>query len=322
MAVIDACIASVRSQDCNFAFEILVHDDASTDGSADYIRQRHPDVRLIAGEDNVGFCIANNRMVQAAGGTFLLLLNNDAELFPDALRTLHEAASQDTKPAMLSLPQYDAQSGALIDIGCRFDPFLNAIPRLHATDGATAAISGACMWMPRSLWDELGGFPDWFGSLAEDSLLCCLARLYGYRVEALGTSGFRHWVGQSLGGGKIVDRRLRTAATRRAKSERNKNYVMALTYPGPMLAAILPIHALLLLCEGATLALIKRDRSIFTSIYLASLAALWQRRRQLAQERKAIQARRRIDTRQFCAAFDKMPHKLSLLLRFGWPEIR
>lgn len=322
IGIIDAAIASVRAQDCGFTVEIIVHDDASTDGSAAHIRERHPDVQLIESTGNVGFCTSNNRMAHAARGSFLLLLNNDAELFPDALRILHEAARRTDVPAMLTLPQYDAETGVLIDIGCRFDPFLNPIPRLCVSDGEPAMISGACMWVPRALWFELGGFPDWFESLAEDSFLSTVARLYGYRIEALGSSGFRHWVGKSLGGGKVTAQRLSTTASRRAKSERNKNYVIALTYPAPMLAMILPLHALLLLCEGAVLALIKRDPKLFGAIYLASLTALWARRRQLRQERRAIQLRRRIGIRQFCAAFDKMPYKLSLLLRFGLPEIR
>ena len=45
--LIDACIASVRTQDCAAAVEIIVHDDASQDGSAAHIRTRHPDVTLI-----------------------------------------------------------------------------------------------------------------------------------------------------------------------------------------------------------------------------------------------------------------------------------
>ena len=83
--LIDACIDSVRAQDCGVAVEIIVHDDASTDDSAAHIAARHPDVRLIESRENVGFCIANNRMAAAAKGDYLLLLNNDATLLPDAL---------------------------------------------------------------------------------------------------------------------------------------------------------------------------------------------------------------------------------------------
>ena len=208
MALIDACIQSVLEQDCNFDVEIIVHDDASTDGSAQYIRARYPQVKLIASTENVGFCISNNRMVDIAEGEYILLLNNDAALFPDALRTLHDAATGLAQPAILGLPQYDAGTGELIDIGSRFDMFLNPIPNLDPARNEVGMIIGACLWLPRGLWNELGGFPDWFGSLAEDMLLCCLARLYGYKVVALPDSGFSHWVGQSLGGGKVTGKQV------------------------------------------------------------------------------------------------------------------
>jgi GT2 family glycosyltransferase len=321
IGLIDACIQSVLAQDCGFSVEIIVHDDASSDGSAEYIRQHYPNVVLIANTVNVGFCISNNRMVNIARGEYILLLNNDAELFPDALRTLHEAAIAIARPAVLGLPQYDASTNQLIDIGSIFDPFLNPIPNLDPSRRDVGMIIGACLWLPRILWDELGGFPEWFGSLAEDMYVSCLARLYGYPVMALPQSGFRHWVGKSLGGGKVVGNRLSTKASRRKLSERNKNYVMVLCYPAPLLQLILPLHAIVLLIEGVTLALIKRDRSLFSSIYLASLRALWTQRSQLCTERKKIQTKRNIGYKLFLSVFQIMPYKLAMLVKHGVPKI-
>src|SRR5690348_5922794 len=80
---LEACIESVLEQDTDLLIEIIVHDDASTDTSIELLRKKYPDVRFIVGEENVGFCISNNRMVDAAEGEYLLLLNNDATLYPD-----------------------------------------------------------------------------------------------------------------------------------------------------------------------------------------------------------------------------------------------
>ena len=99
MGLIDACIDSVRTQDCGFTVEIIVHDDASTDDLAAHIAARHPDVRLIASRENVGFCVSNNRMAAAAQGEYLLLLNNDATLHPGALATLMQEALRLRQPA-------------------------------------------------------------------------------------------------------------------------------------------------------------------------------------------------------------------------------
>ncbi|MES2536571.1 MAG: glycosyltransferase [Pseudomonadota bacterium] len=322
MALIDDCIRSVLQQDCRFAFEIIIHDDASDDGSARYIREHYPDIVLIDSADNAGFCIANNRMAKLARGKYLLLLNNDAALFPDALRILHEAAEASAVPTILGLPQYDAATGALIDIGSVLDPFLNPIPNLDRGLKDVGMVIGACLWLPRTLWNELGGFPEWFGSLAEDMYLCCLARLWGYRVEALPQSGYRHWAGLSFGGGKVVANRLTTSVRRRALSERNKTFVMMLTYPAPLLQVLLPLHLAILGLEGIVLALMKRDGRLWRDIYFACFRAVWRQWTHVLRLRRQAQRRRRASVRAFIAPFRFYPHKLLLLVRHGIPAVR
>ena len=201
-SIIAGCIESVLAQDCDFPIEILVHDDASTDESAELVVHDYPSVRLIRSNSNVGFCVANNRMVAEARGTYILLLNNDAELYPDALRVLLDEAKAVGKPTILSLPQHDYLTGNLIDRGCLLDPFFNPVPNLDPQRREVAMVIGACFWLPKTLWEELGGFPEWFGSIGEDLYLCCRARLACYPVRALGVSGYRHCVGRSFGGGK------------------------------------------------------------------------------------------------------------------------
>lgn len=321
--VIDACLRSVLNQDCGFAVEIIVHDDASTDGSPSCVRERFSDVILIESAQNVGFCVANNRMVQAATGEYVLLLNNDAELFPDALRKLHEAAVAIERPAILGLPQHDAQTGELIDIGSVFDPFLNPIPNLDRSRSDVGMIIGACLWLPRTLWLELGGFPEWFGSMAEDMYLSCAARLRGYPVRALPDSGFRHWVGKSFGGGKVIDdKKLVTSCKRRALSERNKSYVMALTYPAPAFQLVFPLHLLLLLAEGALLSLAKRHGRLWRQIYSPCFGALWRKKALLLTLRRELQTERRMNCFDFFKVFTLLPHKLRMLFRYGLPEVR
>lgn len=323
MQVIDDCVRSVLAQEGGIAVEILVHDDASGDGSAAHIRARYPDVKLLESSSNVGFCVANNRMVAEARGKYLLLLNNDAALEPDALASLLAEADRLGRPAILGLPQYDAASGELIDIGSLFDPFLNPVPNLDAQLNDVGMIIGACLWLPRTLWDELGGFPEWFHTLAEDMWLCARARLAGYPVRAIGTSGFRHRVGHSLGGGKVTaDKRLVTSRRRRALSERNKSFVMAVTYPSPLFQVLFPLHLVLLVLEGAVLALAKRDLQLLRGIYLACLRSLWQERTRLIRLRHEIQAGRVVGLRPFWSAFQMAPYKLQMLLRHGMPHLK
>jgi len=322
MAMIDDCLHSVLEQAGRIPVEILVHDDASTDGSAAYIRDHYPDVKLIESLENAGFCVANNRMVAESKGTYLLLLNNDATLYPDALQTLLSEAERLDRPAILGLPQYDAASGNLVDIGSLFDPFLNPTPNLNPSRGEVGMVIGACLWIPKTLWDELGGFPEWFGSIAEDMYLCCRARLAGYAVRALPGSGYRHWQGKSFGGNRVTENRLSTTFWRRALSERNKSFVMVLTYPAPVFHCMFPLHLALLLTEGVVLAFLKCQWALFRDIYLASLKALWQKRKSLRLLRRELQAQRNIGRWRFFSVFRWLPHKLRLLLKHGVPQIR
>lgn len=318
--LIDACIASVRAQTLADV-EIIVHDDASTDGSTEHICTHYPDVRLIESPDNVGFCVANNRMAAIARGRYLLLLNNDAALLPDALETLRAEAERLARPAILSLPQYDADSGELLDIGSCLDPFYNPVPNCDPVRNDVAMVMGACLWIDKALWDELGGFPEWFGSIGEDLYLCCRARLAGYPVRALAVSGYRHRVGQSFGGGKVTEGLLRSTFRRRALSERNKTFVMAIAYPAPFMQLMLPLHLLLLLLEGVALSLLKLDGRYLREIYLPVFGALVRRRREWSAMRRVVQQERRVAGADFYGVFDWVPYKVRMVIRHGLPRV-
>lgn len=322
VGVLSECIESVLTQDFKAPLEIIVHDDASTDGSSIYIRDHFPEVRLIESANNVGFCISNNRMAEAARGEFLLLLNNDAMLMSGALQTLFDHAAEMAQPAILTLPQYNAATGQLIDAGSFLDPFLNPIPNRHLSNQEVGMAIGACLWIPKNLWETLGGFPEWFGSIGEDLYLCCLARLWGIPVCALGTSGFRHIVGNSLGGGKISQGRLSTTRQRRALSERNKSYVMILTFPTPLVWFIFPLHLLLLMLEGAAITIAKNDITIWQIIYAPVIPALWRIRNKLLSRRRNIQNRRRIGLMKWLTVFTMVHHKLTMLIKYGLPEVK
>lgn len=316
-----ACIDSVLQQEFDQSVEIIVHDDASTDGSVDLLKGRYPQVRLMASNQNVGFCTSNNRMAAEAHGRYLLLLNNDAALRPQALATLYKYASSSGFPGVLSLAQYDAANGRLLDIGSRIDPFLNPVPNRDPSRLDVAMVMGACLWIPKNLWNKLGGFPEWYGSIAEDMYICLGAWNAGYAVRALANSGYEHWVGRSLGGGAVRGSKLRTTIRRRALSERNKTFTMIICYPTPLLLTVLPAHLILLAVEGLVLTILKGEARIWHQIYLESFRALWRQRARLLTERRCVKRRRKISLRDFLALFIPWPYKLMMFIRYGLPSL-
>ncbi len=324
LGVIEECLTSVLDQDIkDCSVEIIVYDDASTDDSTSCIRRSYQQVILIEGGENVGFCIANNRMVDKAKGEYILLLNNDAALFPDALKTLMAESRRLGKSAILGLPQYNAETGQLLDRGSLFDPFLNPVPNLDPERRDVGMIMGACLWLPKTLWVELGGFPVWFGSIAEDMYLCCLARLAGYQVRALAVSGYRHRVGWSFGGGKIkIGKHLETTVRRRSLSERNKTYLMYITYPSLVFHVFFVFHLSALILEGVLLSILRLDFVALKKIYINVLLSVWKNRHVLGQNRSLVQRCRKINVHQFFSVFIAAPYKLRMLLRYGLPKLR
>jgi GT2 family glycosyltransferase len=316
------CIDSVLAQDIAGAIEIIVHDDASTDESVAWLLAHYPRVTVLASDTNVGFCIGNNRMADAATAPFLLLLNNDAALFPDAIGILLDASRTAADGSILTLPQYDWQDGTLIDRGCLLDPFYNPLPSLREGDRDVAMTIGACLWIALDTWQTLGGLPEWMESLGEDLYLCCAARLRGGRVIALGRSGYRHWQGKTFGGNRVTGNRLTTTLKRRRLSERNKTFAMVTCTPTVGAWLLVGLHLLLLLVEGFVLALLRRDRRLFHEIYLNVPRELWARRALLMSLRRDNLTTRKSSTWDYLRVFRPVPRKLAMLFRYGLPRVR
>jgi GT2 family glycosyltransferase len=321
-ALLPDCIDSVLAQDSGAAIEVLVHDDASRDGSVALLRARYPYVHVLASDENVGFCIGNNRMVEAANGEFVLLLNNDAVLQPDAIRQLLADAERHASPAILTLPQYDWATGELVDRGCLLDPFCNPIPNLDATRIDVAYVIGACLWCPREAWHALGGFPEWMESLAEDLYMCGVARLRGMSVRVLSTSGYRHRQGATFGGNRAGTDGLQTTVKRRRLSERNKTRALFILTPGLAMWPLLAAHLVALAVEGLVLSLVRRDATLWREVYGPAIVTPFREASLLATLRREVQATRAISVAQWFSVVRWQLRKVALLARFGVPSVR
>lgn len=322
MALLKDCLESVLTQQGALSIEIIVHDDASSDESIALLREKYPQVEVLASTQNVGFCISNNRMASHARGEYILLLNNDAALFPDALSTLLEAARKQMPAGILTLPQYDWTSGALVDRGCLLDPFYNPVPNLDQKRTNVAMTIGACLFLRRSVWNELGGFPEWFESIGEDLYLCCLARLQGASVQVTPSSGYQHRQGVSFGGNRASSDGLQTTFRRRRLSERNKTSVMVICTPTRLVWLLLTLHIISLVVEGITMTLLRRSPRIWREIYKPALKHVFFGMGDLRVRRQQVQAHCRIKLGVYLLSFAALPQKLRLLRRHGLPTIR
>ncbi|MGM0589014.1 MAG: glycosyltransferase family 2 protein [Bacteroidota bacterium] len=196
------------------SFEIIIADNASTDGSADWIRQEYPNVQIASLDQNYGYCGGNNRAAQQAHGKWLIFLNNDVRVEPDWLTPLesfiqgHPQAGA-LQPKMRSDQQPDhfeyagAAGGYLDHYGypfCRGRLFDTTEPDTGQYDDPSPIFwaSGAALAIRKDLFQELGGFVEDFEFHMEEIDLCWRLWRNGYQVWYVPESVVYH-----LGGGSL-----------------------------------------------------------------------------------------------------------------------
>lgn len=213
---LDRCLESLPKDS-----EVIVVDNASTDGSAEFVAERFPSVRLIRLDRNIGFGAALNRAAAEATGTYLLLLNPDAEATPRALERLTAfldehitcgaaagrllSMTEDWQKSVNvhRLPTYGTVAAELLLFKYVWpsNPLTRRADAADVTDQSSQAIeqpAAACLMVRRRTFDQVGGMderfvPVWF----EDVDLCRRILEAGWTIFFVPTANFRH-VGGSL----------------------------------------------------------------------------------------------------------------------------
>lgn len=119
------CLKSLFTSHQGTRFEVIVVDNASTDGTADMVASEFPEVNLIRNSENRGFAAASNQAAAQATGSYLLFLNNDTEVPPLTLRRLLNHAAANPAGGMFG-PRLREPNGA-IQISYRRRPTIAAL---------------------------------------------------------------------------------------------------------------------------------------------------------------------------------------------------
>jgi len=188
-AYIDKCLDSLR-EGGQLGYEVIVVDNASGDGSAEHVAARHPQVRLIRTETNLGFGAGNNLGARWARGEYLAFLNPDTEAGPGWLEALIAALQQDAEAGLATALVLLMDKRDRVNT-CGNDMHLTGLTLCRGMgahrDGFSktvevGAVSGAAFAIRRDLFEALGGFDESFFLYVEDSDLSLRARLAGYRL--------------------------------------------------------------------------------------------------------------------------------------------
>jgi hypothetical protein len=197
------CLRSVVAETRAVPYEIIVVDNASTDGSAAAIAAAFPDVTLIALNENIGFARGTNLAAEHARAPHLLLLNPDTIVLDEAIYRLWSFALS-TSYAGIWGSQTFRLDGTLDPTSCfrrmtMWGQFCQAtglsslLPRSRIFNSEiyggwkrdhmrhVDVIAGCYLMITRSLWQQLRGFDPLFFMYGEEQDLCLRARLYGAR---------------------------------------------------------------------------------------------------------------------------------------------
>jgi GT2 family glycosyltransferase len=181
--------------------EIVVIDNASTDSTPAYVRERWPDVRLIASETNLGFARANNLGIRNTRGDLVLLLNPDTIVSAAAVDRLVSIIDSRPDVAIVGPRVVDGSGRAELSFGAMISPWAEFRQKLlvrgndrgqplitRLVDRMTRRprhvdwVSGACLLIRRTDLDAVGGFDARFFMYAEDVDLCAAVRARGRSV--------------------------------------------------------------------------------------------------------------------------------------------
>jgi len=99
--ILQDCLESVYAQTRGVSFEVIVVDNASSDGSVEMVRSQLQQVTLVANRDNRGFAAANNQGMQIARGRYILLLNSDTVVLDGAIQKVVAFADQHPEAAVV-----------------------------------------------------------------------------------------------------------------------------------------------------------------------------------------------------------------------------
>ncbi|MCX8043091.1 MAG: glycosyltransferase family 2 protein [Desulfobacterota bacterium] len=252
---IRAALISLRAS--TLPVHVIVVDNASTDMTCSIVKDQFPEASLLPLPRNLGFGVANNYGIHYAlrhGAQYVLLLNQDATVFPDTIQHLVTVLEAYPDIGIVS-PLHKAGSTSHLEplffdfIRGRADLISDA---LHGTlrDAYDIDFVNAAIWLVRrSVFEQVGGFDPIFFMYGEDNDYCARTLFHGFRICIVPTAWACHSGGSIPGVNEPFIRSVRRATSRTIaylKRPAHRFYRSCLSY-----LVVWAKHGIILLINGS-----------------------------------------------------------------------
>lgn len=185
-SMLESCFKSLENQGYS---EVIIVDNGSQDGSAEYIKENHPEFTLIENQENLGFSKAVNQGIKASKTDYVFLLNNDVELEENCLSNLMKCIQKDDSifAVATKMVQYHDRS-KLDDAGDEYTilGWTKKTGEDKSSDLYTSrrevfsACAGAALYR-KNIFDKIGYFDENFFAYMEDVDISFRARIHGFK---------------------------------------------------------------------------------------------------------------------------------------------
>jgi GT2 family glycosyltransferase len=213
--ILQNCLDSINQTIDNLSCEIIVVDNASSDGSAQMLQERYPQVIKVYNKINRGFGTANNQAFAIMKGKYALLLNSDAILTPGAINKLYSFAKSHPQAAIVcgqllnadgskqnSVAAFPTLPSLLINNSLLEYIFPKWFPSKryeHKEPISVPSAVGACMLINKKALDEVGFFDERYFFFFEETDLAYAFHRKGWIVYHVPDAFIYHLQGQSIG---------------------------------------------------------------------------------------------------------------------------
>ncbi|HUE87781.1 MAG TPA: glycosyltransferase family 2 protein [Vicinamibacterales bacterium] len=227
---LDACLQSLVGHTAPYPTEIVVVDNASTDGTPQMVRARWPSVKLIEAGGNLGFSRANNIGIRATSSEFVLLLNPDTVVPPGAVAALVRGLAVHPQAAAAGPRLVDDAGFPELSFGWAIGPLaelrqkvvgrlydrrvrriVRMVDRWSRDAGPREWVSGACLLLRRADLEAVGLLDERYFMYTEDVDLCVALRRRGRLVYYVPQAEVLHLRGRSARGNPDTERLRRTS---------------------------------------------------------------------------------------------------------------